>query len=528
MNIMLLLATRGQARAGRGLAADKSAAVAIIFATMIVPICMLTALVIDYGFVMQTKSQLDLAADAAALAAARTAGSGYAAGQQATASGNTPGYLTEGNLAGNQWFAAQAGNVPHALSYNATATVSQTGQTFTATVTYTAQVSETMPGIFKWKNPNTGLADANISGTSTAVIIVNAFGTVDFLLDNTSSMMLPATDADLLTLQTAEKAWLTNASYVSNQNYVEENPGPGGLVGGQLTSPYSGITISGGSNAANANNKTLTAMPVGQFCAFACHWVSTSTATNPQDYYGVARTTPEKLRFDEVQTATQIAIGEMETLEQTLGQLAVGVFSFGGPAMTSSSYLTTIYGETPLDTTTSTSKGVIVKSAGGQAAIAALATITPPVTGDVANTNIGNAITYMLAKTGVAGNGNTAATPRRSLLLVTDGVEDDTEPQSIPSTEGPINPAVCNAIKAAGYTVYILYTPYSPEPIYLPNNTNLIPYINATTSPGIYPALQNCASSPSNVIKASSESDIQAGMVQLIDEAVGNTTRLSN
>jgi hypothetical protein len=219
----------------------------------------------------------------------------------------------------------------------------------------------------------------------------------------------------------------------------------------------------------------------------------------------------------------------METLERTLGQLSVGVFAFGGPAMTSSSYLTTIYAETPLDITTSTSNNVIVKSAGGTAAINSLATITPPVTGDTPNTSIGNAITYMLAKTGAGGNGNTSATARRSLLLVTDGVEDDNASgQSIPSTEGPIKPAVCNAIKTAGYTVYILYTPYTAESVYLPNNIALQPYLTGATTPSVLSALQSCASAPSDVIVANSSSDIQAGMVELIDEAVGNTTRLSD
>jgi hypothetical protein len=269
-------------------------------------------------------------------------------------------------------------------------------------------------------------------------------------------------------------------------------------------------------------------MSTSQYCAFACHWVAGSSATNQKDYYGVARSTTEKLRFDEVQSATQTAIGQMESLEQTLGQLAVGVFAFGGPAMTSSTYLTTIYGETPLDIATSTSNGVIVKGAGGAAAIAALASITPPVTGDTPNTNIGNAIGYMLAKTGVGGNGNTSTTPRRSLILVTDGVEDDTNPQSIPSTEGPINPSVCTAIKDAGYTVFILYTPYNSQQAYLPNNIALQPYITAATSPSIQSALISCAGSAQNVVTASSESDIQAGMTTLIDEAVGNTTRLSN
>ena len=158
-----------------------------------------------------------------------------------------------------------------------------------------------------------------------------------------------------------------------------------------------------------------------------------------------------------------------------------------------------------------TSNNVIVKSAGGAAAINSLATITPPVTGDTPNTSIGNAITYMLAKTGAGGNGNTAATSRRSLLLVTDGVEDDNPyGQSIPSTEGPINSNVCTAIKSAGYTVYILYTPYTAEPVYLPNNMALQPYLTGASTPSVLSALQACASSPSNVIQATSQSDIQA------------------
>jgi Flp pilus assembly protein TadG len=495
----------------------RSAAVAVIFASMIVPICMLCALAIDYGFVMQAKSQLDLAADAAALAAARTAGAGYADGQTKAV------YMAEATAAATQWFTAQAGNVAHANSFAATPVVTQNGQTFTATVSYTAVVYETMTKIFKWTNPKTGGANASIAGSSTGVIIVNAFGTVDFLLDNTSSMMLPQDDTNLAILQKAEAAWLYNNT--TNQAYVEQNPGPAGLVGYTLAIPPAGITIS----TSNAT-ATLKAMSTSQYCAFACHWVAGSSATNQKDYYGVARATVPKeiLRFDEVQSATITAVQEMETLEQTLTQLAVGVFAFGGATMGTSAYLTTIYSETPLDIATTASQGVIVKNQGGTNAIAALASIAPPVTGDSANTNIGAAIGYMLAKTGVAGDGNTATTPRRSLLLITDGVEDDAAGQVIPSTEGPINPTVCNAIKNAGYTVYILYTPYNYEPAYLPNNYPLMPYITGATTPSILSALQSCASAPSNVIQATSPDAIVVGMKTLVDEAVGNTTRLSN
>jgi Flp pilus assembly protein TadG len=500
-------------------AASRSAAVALIFATMIVPICMLTALVIDYGFVVQAKTQLDLAADAAALAAARTAGAGYAAGQPYAL------YMAEGAVAASQWFNAQAGNVAHANSYTSTPTINQNGQTFTATVSYTAVVYETMPKIFNWTNPNGTGANATIAGESKGIIIVNAYGTIDFLLDNTSSMMLPATDNDLLILQKAMQTWLKSSA---NQALAEISPGAGGLVG--WYAPYTGGSA-GLSITPQTASSVLGQMATSNYCAFACHWVAGSSATNQKDYYGVARATSPKevLRFDEVQSATQTAIGQMETLEKTLGQLSVGVFAFGGPSMTSSSYLTTIYGETALDITTPTSNGVIKKSAGGDAAIAALASITPPVTGDTPNTSIGNAIGYMLAKTGPGGDGNTSTTPRRSLILVTDGVEDDNPyGQTIPSTEGPINPAVCSAIKNAGYTVFILYTPYNSAPAYLPNNIALQPYITGASSPSIQSALISCAGSPQNVVTANSASDIQTGMSTLINEAVGNTTRLSN
>ena len=269
----------------------------------------------------------------------------------------------------------------------------------------------------------------------------------------------------------------------------------------------------------------IASLPVSAYCAFACHWSATSTAANPSDYYGAARAAGETLRFDVVQSATVTAIQEMETLEKAVGQLSVGVYSFGGVNMTSPTYVNNIFPEAPIDTTVN---GVTTRNAGAAAAIAALSTITPPVSGDVPNTNIGTALTDLQTRTGPSGQGNTALTPRKSVILVTDGIEDDTNPQSIPNTEGPIKASVCNAMKTAGYTIYVLYTPYNSAPAYLPNNMALQPYITGASTPSVLSALQSCASSPSDVIQATAPADIQAGMVTLIDEAVGSTTRLTN
>jgi Flp pilus assembly protein TadG len=489
-----------------GLAKEQSGAVAVIVAFTLIPIMMLVGLVIDLGWVLQAKSDLDLTADAAALAAVRTAATGYVASQTQAV------YLQEARQAASDWWNAQSGSVPEVTASTCTPVITQTGQTFKATISYTAQVYEVLPMIFRWVNPNTGSGNANIADSSVASITVQAFGTIDFLLDNTSSMMLPADDTELLKLQTGEQKWLLSKA---NQNYVTTGTNAPNLTGW---------------NSVTGGGYDVAALPLpgtGNYCAFACHWNASSTGTNPTDYYGVARQSSvnEQLRFDVVQSATVTAIQQMETLEQTNGQLSVGVFAFGGANMSSSSYLTTIFADAPLDPTVN---GVSAKSAGGTAAIAALKTISPPVTGDNANTNIGTALTDTLAITGPGGTGNTAASPLKSLILVTDGLEDDTTPQSIPNTEGPIKPSVCTAIKNAGYTLYVLYTPYNSENVYLPNNYALQPYINGSASPSVLSSLQSCASSPNDVIQATSPSDIQAGMTTLIDEAVGSTTRFIN
>jgi hypothetical protein len=362
--------------------------------------------------------------------------------------------------------------------------------------------------VFDWNSTDRFGATATIANASTASIMVNAYGTVDFLLDNTSSMMLPATNNDLALLQSGEAYNLYSST--AFQNSVIS--GGSGLVGWNPSN--------------NSSYNIYSAVPgfllpsSADYCAFACHWTSSGL-----DYYAVARAVHETLRFDVVQSATVTAIKEMQTLEQASGQFSVGIFAFGGANTTSASYLQTIFAEAQFDPTIN---GVIKKGLGATNAINALTNISPPITSDTPNTNIGTALADTLAITGEGGNGNTATTPQKSLILITDGVEDDTSPQSIPSTEGPVNPSVCSGFKAAGYTVYILYTPYTSSNVYLPNNLPLQPYITGADTPSILSALQSCATSSNDVIQATSPADIQAGLVTLLQEAIGSTTRLTN
>ena len=456
----------------------RSGAVSVLFAAAVVPLIMLVGLAFDFGYTLQAKTQLDLAADAAAMAAARTAAAAYVAGKGSSAA------ATLGQSAGSQWFASQAGQILNAQTNSIAGTygVTQTGVNFSSTVSYTANVIDVLPNFFNWTAHG---GASTISGTATAQIAVNKFVTVDFLADNTSSMMIAATDTDAANMVTAA------ASY-SPQSAV-----PSGLGGVQ--------------------------------CTFACHWTATLApgTTYSNDYYGLSRKLGIQLRYDVVQSAMQTSITYLQTQEGAPNEFNVGVYAFVNPIYPGTSCapagtqpgnpLKTIYPEG------------LVDGGGAAAAIAAVKTVTTPVTDDCPDTNFAAAFNALAAVTTNSGTGNTSLDPQKSVIFISDGIEDDTSPQSIPNTEGPINPAVCQVMKDKGYTVYVLYTTYSSKPVNLPfGNIGLVPYITGTASNDLIPALTACASGPNDIIVASSPADIQAGLNTLVNQAVGSATRLTN
>ena len=119
---------------------DRSAAVALTFAISVLPVTLLIGVAIDLGFVTQSKSQLNAAADAAALAAATTAANGFTAG--------LPNYIALGQTAGSQWFDSQGKTTLNTSTPTATVGVPHAGRSvFFSTVTYQATVPTYFGGI---------------------------------------------------------------------------------------------------------------------------------------------------------------------------------------------------------------------------------------------------------------------------------------------------------------------------------------------------------------------------------------------
>ncbi len=329
--------------------------------------------------------------------------------------------------------------------------------------------------------PLFGVSTVALGGLSSATITTTAYVSVTFLLDNSSSMLIPATQAGVDRMNS-----LTPLSKDSDDSNDSEGPiGPKGFK--------------------KPKSKNVPSTLGNLQCAFACHWDASGT-----DYYGLARNNDIQLRFDVLQTAVASAIEQMISQRKIDDQFGVAVYTFGNT-------LTKIY---PADVNQTMSTNL---TDGATAA----RKIQTPVVPDQANTDFPNVMKLLVQASTVAGNGSSSASRKKALIIVTDGVVDYGD-RSAPISKGPINPAHCTAMKNLGYNLFVLYTTYitTPSNLLLPfDNIELLDYINGTKSPAMVPSLQSCASAPTNFAEASNPDAIKAAMSQMLQSALGNGGR---
>jgi Flp pilus assembly protein TadG len=192
----------GQPAGSRRRLGDRRGAVAVIFALSVVPLAMAVGLASDYSFYVKVQSQLNLAADTAAMQAVRVASEVSSINSDGTSMSPADyqtAVQTAGQQAGQQWFQAQmanlvngsvpAGNIAVTVNYN------PIGSRFTSSVSYTGTVPTNFGGLFR-------VANLNIGGASNAVIS-NSFVEVLMLLDNSGSMLIPSTSAGIAQMESA-------------------------------------------------------------------------------------------------------------------------------------------------------------------------------------------------------------------------------------------------------------------------------------------------------------------------------------
>lgn len=236
----------------RRFAAARDGGIALIFGLSLIPVGLMMGAAIDYNRAISVRMHLNAAADAAALTAVTQVNANLPPGQ------------VKKTVA--EFFDARALQVKDATNVQPNITVNSSNGQRLAIVSYTADVPTSLLRLAGWDTVTVG-------GTASATSVLPAFIDFHLLLDNTPSMGVGATPADVATM----------VSNTSDQ------------------------------------------------CAFACHDLS----ANGNDYYALAKKLGVTMRIDVVRQATQRLMDTAAATAVVGGQFRMALHTFGtscGPA----------------------------------------------------------------------------------------------------------------------------------------------------------------------------------------------------
>lgn len=228
---------------------ENSGNIAVTFGLAVLPITMSVGAAVDFSLANRTKTILNEYADAAALSAVSKSAMSLTADAAQTNAANV--------------FKAQAATLKRGSVGNVSATVTDSATVRTAVVSYTASVPTAFMGLASINN-------IAVSGSSTAASATPAYIDFYLLLDNTPSMGVGATPADVTKM----------ANNTSDQ------------------------------------------------CAFTCHQLDIS----PNDYYGLAKKLGVTTRIDVVRSATQQLMDTATATQTAPSQFRMAIYTFGSSA----------------------------------------------------------------------------------------------------------------------------------------------------------------------------------------------------
>ena len=235
---------------------DRSGNVAVIFAIALVPIISAMGCAIDYSRAAQLRSKLQTAADAASVGSVAKNSPAFIAAGSMTADGSIPAGVTDATKIFN-------GNIQSVTGFtlnSVTPVVTKVGSTLNSTVTFSANVSTMFLGVM-------GKSAMTLTGTSTSIATMPLYIDFYLLLDNSPSMGVGATPADVATM-------------------VNNTP---------------------------------------DSCAFACHDLN-----NSNNYYDLAKTLGVTTRIDVLRTATQQLMTTAAATQTYTNQFRMAIYDFGG------------------------------------------------------------------------------------------------------------------------------------------------------------------------------------------------------
>lgn len=238
---------------------DTRANIAVIFAIAIIPILGGVGCAVDYSMATRLRSKLQAAADAASVGSVGKNSPAYAAAGTAS-----DGTIAVGGPDAQKIFVANmTGESGYTLNSNA-ATVVKSGSSITSTVTFSATLNTTFMRAL-------GQNQMTVTGTSVSTATMPVFIDFYLLLDNSPSMGVAATPADVTTM----------VNHTSDQ------------------------------------------------CAFACHDLNDSN-----NYYNLAKSLGVTTRIDVVRAAAQSLMDTAANTEVYSTQFRMAIYTFGASAST--------------------------------------------------------------------------------------------------------------------------------------------------------------------------------------------------
>lgn len=396
---------------------DRSGNFGIILGLIMAPMAMAMGVALDIGYALSIKTELQQAADAAAVGALSEQSAGVIAalsqgltGKLVVAEADAAKLLTANLSAKTQQYLAMQ-----------EITIVKDGSTITSHVKVSAAAPTSFLGIIGKKAIDVSVV---AEGTFAPAKYIDFY----MMLDNSPSMGLGATTEDIEKLVYATRDMSSDAS-----------------------------------------------------CGFACH-VEGSTS----DYYTLAKDIGVTTRIQMVAKAAQAMLETAEETRRYQDQYKMAVYSLGAKAadagLTQISELSSNMDE--------------VREAAGTVDLMSIPSHSTPNM----QTDLLGSLTSLKTVIGNSGGGSSSTDRQKVLFLVSDGVEDVKRTSGCLKTmitsgsnygrcQQPLDTTACEAIKANGVSIAVLYTTYQP----LDGNSWYNKYIKPFRSE-IPTAMETCAS----------------------------------
>jgi Putative Flp pilus-assembly TadE/G-like len=232
----------------------------VLFMLALLPILSAIGCAIDYSRATQIKSKLQAAADAASVGSIAKTSPAFVAAGTMTTDGPIPAGKTD---ATNIFNGNMSGVTGYTLN-SMTPTVTKTGGTINSTVQFSADISTMFLGVM-------GKSAMTVTGTSTSTVNMPLYIDFYLLLDNSPSMGVGATPADVATMVN------------------------------------------------NTSDK----------CAFACHDLN-----DPNSYYNLAKSLGVTTRIDVLRQATANLMDTASATQTYSNQFRMAIYDFGASSAT--------------------------------------------------------------------------------------------------------------------------------------------------------------------------------------------------